>query len=495
MHRGRSDTAANANANSDGAAKAKLFALEHKFAMLVRLPDHLQPTRGSPHLAFIGSTLTWLQALQKTSGEVIKKALLACSAVSSAADSFDLKSRVCTSDAHGGNLQAEQRIAEELGGSWSNVHFKCNAHVVASMHNQTFACLSDHIRGLVNFSLSLSQASALSSFRRSLGQAVKQRLKVIRGYPPVHVQQRREFLLNVFCGTGRRREIREHLLRQLPNGDWTQKNRIEVYVAPEAGVNLQELEDQVVEGLVSALSGKLFTVYSQSRWLGADLAVDEVGLCMAVHSLAQAAYGHMLNIPGMGFDGHERHAGAVDQQVSDEQAPTRAAGQEHVSFIDSNTADPKEDTTGDLESGVGVGDQSESLGDPGQSWAQLNTQRQAVAWRWLQQDPFAEVLLIRRCLQPLTKMLRSYIGRSGGQWEQTQRAQEARSVLAGEKPEQPRLTSMLAFAFLTSENEYFDDLMSLRQAEAWQQWPEEKRSIFYQNLAFKVLSKMGGLCH
>ena len=112
-------------------AKGKLFAVENKFAMLLKVPELLSPTGTCQHLAIMGSSLTWLQVLERTTGSLTRKALQACCGVSPSAHAFQIKARVSTSDAAQSNDIAEKAMASDLGAGWSHLHFHCNAHKIA----------------------------------------------------------------------------------------------------------------------------------------------------------------------------------------------------------------------------------------------------------------------------------------------------------------------------------------------------------------------------
>ena len=82
------------------------------------------------------------------------------------------------------------------------------------------------------------------------------------------------------------------LLLLLPNGNWRRTDRVEVYVAgtPFQGMSDESLRELVAQGLQFALAATPPSKYPRHRWTGADLAVDSMGLALAVHGLLPRAY-------------------------------------------------------------------------------------------------------------------------------------------------------------------------------------------------------------
>ena len=266
------------------ATKTKLFATEQGFAMLLKLPDAV--TEHLPqYLVLMGKSLSCLQALERTTASSLHQALQAGSVTNNGNLGFRLHCRVTTTDAASENFVAERLVMAQRDEAWSSIHMVCLVHQIAIAHSRTFSLMQSHISGMVNLSLVLATGSAMSTFRDHLSATVRQRLRILRGYPPEEATAYRKFILDLFCSTGRHRELRRFLLQALPNGEWRNSDAIEVYVPPEMDCDEEQLTGSVINGLVIALSGKVFSTYPQSRWIGCDIAVDEVGLCEAVHRL------------------------------------------------------------------------------------------------------------------------------------------------------------------------------------------------------------------
>ena len=80
-------------------------------------------------------------------------------------------------------------------------------------------------------------------------------------------------------------------LSYLPNGDWSRRDRIEVWV-PNAvqHVNKAQIVSAVSEALCHILAGSKMTVYPRHRWTRADAAFDEFCLLEGIHGLASLVF-------------------------------------------------------------------------------------------------------------------------------------------------------------------------------------------------------------
>ena len=54
----------------------------------------------------------------------------------------------------------------------------------------------------------------------------------------------------------------------------------------------------VIAAMMLCLGGRAFRVYPRHRWLRADLALDQIGLILAIHGLGDHVYRHMLHMVG-----------------------------------------------------------------------------------------------------------------------------------------------------------------------------------------------------
>ena len=475
------------------AAKSKVFAVDHGFAMLLKVPSDMTGT-GPQYITVTGKTLTWLQILERTTASQLKQALGAIDAVGPSAASFALQCRLTTTDAAAENFSAERGTLRSREDSWTSIHLVCMVHQIALAHTRTFSLMQEHISGMVNLSLSLAMGSAMAAFRDHLARIVRQRLLIIRGFPSQEVLQYRHFILELFCVSGRQRELRHFLLSMLPNGDWRRRDAVEVYVAPAVDINADQLTDQVVQGLVVALSGRVFTTYPQSRWIGCDVAVDEVGLCEAVHGLLSLTYASMLG-QKQAADGEHRPQ-YQDGELADLQGFGTSGSTEPISQEPAGGPADEEllvQSRGEQGPDVLPSLQPEpAAGDPS---AEALARRKQIASQWLRMEPLPQLMLARLCLRPMTSLLRAYIERSGDKWEQTQRAAEVEAMNPEKEQAAPRQSNFLEFVRGTSEKQFFAELQSLRHGPHWAFLPKTCWHLQFQSLGFRLMSRMGCMVH
>ena len=81
------------------------------------------------------------------------------------------------------------------------------------------------------------------------------------------------------------------LLAVFPNGDWRSK-RVEHYVGNVAieSLNRDAVAERMAAGMLVALCNSSPRLYPRSRWTGADLATDDLGILECVHRLLSTSY-------------------------------------------------------------------------------------------------------------------------------------------------------------------------------------------------------------
>ena len=111
---------------------SKLFAVESRFTMLVKVPDSCTPQTGpSQYVIFQGTSLSPLHVVERATTECIYTCLLESSHVSEAASQFKFKARTTTTDQAGSNYVAEKAVLAKRPG-WSGLRLPRNVHLVAN---------------------------------------------------------------------------------------------------------------------------------------------------------------------------------------------------------------------------------------------------------------------------------------------------------------------------------------------------------------------------
>ena len=461
-------------------AVCKLLAVDNKFTLLLKKENYGSEAAASfadKYVAIQGPSLCHLQCLERAIGATMLQGFLENLGVSKHVQDVPMKIRSTCTDQAGSNKVAEDALRSRLGPGWLGLHHPCNVHKVARALQKSTEVVKEHVTGLLRFALGLETASAMSQFCTALSRVIADReLVVIPGHPPPAVQAYQDFCLNLFGKTGAKQNTKQYLIRTLVNGDWRRKDCLELYVPPGHVYDLQEPKLNVTKDLLVALTSKVFSKYPRHRWLGCDVATDEVGLLECIHVLRSAALAAM-----------QLHAGRAE---AERDAATVATAPGDLA------TDPVEDFAGEPAANEPINEAGPSdhmqLRPSDISAKNARYQRQAL--QWFSGDPLGSVVLLRMCLQPMTSLLTDYLTRSGQQWNQGQRAEASKQPQAGEGDPVP-LSAFREYLLLSSEHAFFDSLQELRLSEDWQHLPSSCRTIRFQGKAFKMLSKMGGLVH
>ena len=274
------------------AGPQKLFCTEGRFGQLLAYKRN-SITR---YAAYVGNSLDYLQVLKACDAETFRTALQENCGVTRWSQAFGFKARVAATDKHAANIRVERALAKRRGHEWASLHAFCRVHIIATGHGKCFRLTQLDISGLVNFAPSLRHGPELKKFRRAFAQVVAERLEIRKGHPPLDTIVYRQNMLDLFLSRGRDVEQRKFVLKELPNGDWRDKSHVQVYLADEEFEkhSRADVANRLAKGLMSALTGRSFFVYPRHRWVGADIAVDEIGLLEACHGLASATYRQYL---------------------------------------------------------------------------------------------------------------------------------------------------------------------------------------------------------
>ena len=112
-------------------------------------------------------------------------------------------------------------------------------------------------------------------------------------------------LLELLVQHGRQILMRRILLIVLPNGDWRDRRHVQYYLAvgPDAVTDPETISQMLADGVTSALSFAQPRVYPQSRWIGAHMSIDELGIMEGCHGLLSRT---MVRFSLACGDGHKR---------------------------------------------------------------------------------------------------------------------------------------------------------------------------------------------
>ena len=117
-------------------SKSKLLQRESEWAVLVKLPD-------GPFVHMIGSTLNWVQVMERTTGEVYHAAYCRTLRRPVTADSFDGQSRMVCNDQASGIERAELKCDRDAP-RMKRLQTHCDLHIAHIGHSNTCDLVKDY---------------------------------------------------------------------------------------------------------------------------------------------------------------------------------------------------------------------------------------------------------------------------------------------------------------------------------------------------------------
>ena len=119
---------------------------------------------------------TILQAVDRTTEGVLRS----LAGLKEVCKSYPLYVHEVTTDKYAANLRAEKMLSH--GGITS--HYTCDVHKLAAVQTRTLSYVPGHISAMIAGALALGESGALNGLRKSLGNVLEQRVKLLYGEPP-----------------------------------------------------------------------------------------------------------------------------------------------------------------------------------------------------------------------------------------------------------------------------------------------------------------------
>ena len=200
---------------------------------------------------------------------------------------FPLKLSVPSTDRHYSNKAAERSLRAD-DTTWQYHHFFCDVHKVAQVHKSAFDLCAGNISGVLMLSIVMKQGNALSELHSILSTLIEDRLELKYGEPPAEFGVHREAVHNLFLASDdvsvRARRL---VLSRLMNGNLQRADIIEFWVPSPDFITRPAAVRLFQNWLRPALLPKAIPTFPRSRWTGADLTLDWIGVLQSHHCLAQ----------------------------------------------------------------------------------------------------------------------------------------------------------------------------------------------------------------
>jgi hypothetical protein len=213
-----------------------------------------------------------------------------------------------------------------------------------------------------------------------------------------------------------------------------------------------------VNQLVWALLPRQPGVFNEHRWGGADLAMQSLGILHACHGILEAAWSKWM-------DGMRSARSQADVGVDLREPP------------------------GQLALLLDAADVPDAPG--GTSHARNNDRHRSIGDAFLRNRASFMLPTLAIVGEPLSKLLRSCMYVSGLKWEAEQRCKLARATAAEVHAERQYRITVAAEQEL--EAKFFVQLRNACVASLWSAVHPTQRTLTMQAMAFKMLSRAGGV--
>lgn len=210
------------------------------------------------------------------------------------------------------------------------------------------------------------------------------------------------------------------LLDQLPFGDLSNEDRLELYVDPGAEHNRQAVATRAAYLITSALAHRKWTLYMRKKWLGGEEAACEAALGLLLGGVLKPAFKLFFEKKSVGRAGR---AGAAP--ILPSAGPDAAAGED----TDDRPMPP-----------LGAADDDGEMPPPDEddgSWAARNDRRRRVAMNFLssrQPSALGRIVAFRMLQSVAQGMQAMELAVGSKRWEKKQAAAAARKVAGGGRP-------------------------------------------------------------
>lgn len=448
---------------------SKLFQTEAAYGMLCKVDT--SGAGGSKLVGIIGRPATWIQQLEQNSAELYKRALVQVCKATTASLSHDLPVRLAASDKNAANVKAEKGLVRDRSNPWLGFSFFCDIHTAAGCHTKTAKLVESDIKGLLNISLSVLLTGNMRRFRRCMRADIVSRLSLLHGRPPARAEEYRQHALELFLSRGPDYLFKRSLIQVYLPGDWTNHDEIEFYYhSPDAEglMDEQDLRETIADGVVRCLANHSLRRYRRDRWVGFDLAIDQLGLLEAAHGILRHAF----------------------QWFCAELAPHPMRAE--VPFgvraaIEGSVRAPDAQDPSEL---VGLDEAPGLVGSSASELADRNSRFRKVGLEYLNTEPLGNIMIVRKVFEPFRVLLSTLINIGGESWQTEQLAQEARHILDGAGSTRKHRIQVAAKHEL--ENEFNAGLhKALFGPSAWRHLPMTSKTKETRSLVFRLLSRAG----
>lgn len=251
---------------------------------------------------------TPLQVVDRTTGRNIKAALeksMSIPGLAAFADSFPFKTFLFNADEYSANDLAQFGMQNSRK-DWMRMSTLCDVHKASTCQGRVFELSGPSISAIINLGLSMTPAGSLGKLQGYLVEILRSRFQFRVGSPPYRPEavSHKAAVLDLYFSIPtnyemgvassvsgrqrlrfkqkqRQRAIIEHFL----NDDFRDHTQIVHWCKPGQYRDEEEALQIFLEYIVPALLPCCLPLFPRSRWFGADIALDWVGILASIHGL------------------------------------------------------------------------------------------------------------------------------------------------------------------------------------------------------------------
>jgi len=438
--------------------KAKLVNGESAIAMLLEI--------GGKLALLCGEFLTWLQAVDRNTGESLLTAIAMRDYGTQLREKARRKIRLAITDAARYNFRAERGIMATRPG-WFHIHLRCDVHVAAAVHSSVYGLsqAKEAVRGMTAISLSLRNFGQMALFRESMKRVLRRTLRLVYVQPSKPANAYRELVLNTFLGCSARSVPLRLVLSRFASGDWRKVGVFE-YLACHNDT-LESVHESLCTHFVPMILQHAPSTWPQNGWTGFDRALMDIGLLACIHGLLQATYRDYLE---------------VNYKFKAPSAPDTGA----PAILDEGE-------------GMHASERGAENLEGGGDWASENRAHRKGAAEWLQQDRSTDMLVMRLVLSPMKMVLDKMLQLSGG----VAKTLQVSSLLQfGPGPDAERTGRLqveqwpiLMAAEGVLEKRALEDIAALHRPDLYLPTQESDTTVVTNHLLFRLLSREAATIH
>ena len=293
---------------------AKILQTEFGISVLLRNKGTREP------LLISGRIPVPLQVLDRQTGPNLAAALentFQLPELENTANQFNHKLFLFCADEFGANDVAQRRMQCVRQG-WARISTLCDVHKASTCQGRVFDLAGPSISAVINFALSMTPAGSLGKLQGFLSDILTARFELRIGEPPYNMDAiaHKQDVLDIFCATpdtfsmevsqstaSRQRlrfghKVRQaEILKYFMNDDWRDGDKVIHWCKSGQYTDFDEALQLFLQYVVPALLPCAAPLFPRSRWLGADQALDYVGLLCHCHNLFEPLIAAWTNYP------------------------------------------------------------------------------------------------------------------------------------------------------------------------------------------------------